>query len=175
MARRGHKWDTFGVDPFFDPGFTPEQWMREWYARDCAASERFGTGHALSRVKDGPFTIEMVWLGKTDDGPLVIHVMTHTSRPKKPVPAGRLMFWWEKSHEQVRGITRNAWSKLTMEQQAEAEAWVQLNNWVPFQFWGNYARWYYPKEYGNWARKQDDLDPVDPVAEEYWRKRMARK
>lgn len=87
--------------------------------------------------------------------------------PNKPVPTGIWMGFWDDDIEKITGLDMKTYDSLPEIEQAKADAKVQLEKYVPKQFWNQYAEFYYPEEYkkhgrtGSWVERN-----------KYWKKRL---
>lgn len=123
-----------------------------------------GKAKPLADVEEGDYRVVV-----TDNR----RMLYFRHRSTKPVPAGLWMGWWEPDYEKYFGVTEEQYETLSLGEQAEVEARLQLKLWVPKEYYFLYAEFYYPREYNTWWDKGGASLSVD-VKNEYWRKRLAK-
>lgn len=67
-----------------------------------------------------------------------------------PVP---MHFWlqlWDSYYKSEFGINKEQYEKLTQKEKAIIESKIQLSLWIGKEYYTEYAKFYFPKEYDTW-------------------------
>ncbi len=82
-----------------------------------------------------------------------------------PVPRHFWLQLWDSYYETEFRIDKERYKELTQKEKAIIESKLQLKLWIDKEYYTEYTRFYFPKEYSIWF---DEINPLCDKRKDYW-------